>query len=166
MHSPCSPFREDMVAYLDRELPAARTRELEGHLQSCPECRAIAEEHREVWRLLDHYEPVGATEGFLPQVLARAGWSRPSRGAAHSRISGAWLAAAAVLLVVLIPFGFDFFHRPPGGEVSDLSGEEWEAALNIDLLQNLDLLRTLDVFVEVDDPALLRTVMDLGDEVY
>lgn len=165
MQHPCPNVREDLVAYLDGELPALRAAELEEHLRLCPPCRALAEEHREVWRLLDHAEPVRIPDGFVSRVLLRVRGARASSGAPLLRVGVSWLAAAAVLLLVLIPFGADFL-RPVRTDLVELTGDELEAALEIDVLENLEELRAMDALFEVDDPAMLRSVMDVGEEVY
>lgn len=161
----CMDVREDLVAYLDDELDARQAALIREHLAECSECRTLSDQHRQVWQLLDHYPPVATPTGFLDRILARVRLSRGPVRAPGLRIGGVWIAAAAVLLVVLIPFGLDVV-RPHGPVGPDLSTEEMEAALDMDMLENLEVLHAMDVLGDVDDPALLKNVVDLGEEVY
>lgn len=161
----CTDIRDDLVAYLDGELDPRQATLIQEHLADCSECRSIGDQHRQVWQLLDHYPPVPAPAGFLDRILARVRLSRGPVRVPGLRMGGLWIAAAAVLLVVLIPFGLDVV-RPHVSGGPDLSAEEMEAALDMDMLENIEVLHAMDVLGDVDDPALLKNVVDLGEEVY
>ncbi len=158
----CTEICEDLIAYLDRRLEAGRAAEVDRHLAECAECRGTAEEHREVWKLLDQYDPLPVAPGFLQKVLARIGLTR-TRGMAR-RIGGLWVAAAAALLLVALPLGVDFFR--PGRDGGDPTPEEIEASMHIEMLENLEVLRAMDLLGETDDPAVMKTAVDLGEEVF
>lgn len=53
---PCEPFKEDMQAYLDNELPPPRRLALEAHLKACPECRAVQNELETVSSVLAQWK--------------------------------------------------------------------------------------------------------------
>ena len=99
----CEQFDRQLDAYLDRTLDAEQRREMDAHLESCPECREMADEMRGVL----------AAAASLPKSIAppRNLWpaialelvprvkGRPERRVVWAR----WvpLAAAAVLLVAV-----------------------------------------------------------------
>lgn len=159
----CTEVREDLIAWLDGELDVRQAARLGEHLDGCAACRAIAEQHRAVWRLLDHDADVPVAPGFVARVLERLGLARRPAGRTAPAFRGVWIAAAAALLLVLLPIGL---QQVSPGTSGDLSNEELEAALDMDLLENLELLHALDVLAEVDDPAVLKDAIEIGEEVY
>lgn len=52
----CKQFEEDLSAYLDKELPLTREKEVEEHLRICQGCSKKVKELEEVWGLLDEYQ--------------------------------------------------------------------------------------------------------------
>ena len=52
MNHRCSDFRDRLGPYLDGELNDASAREIEQHLEGCPDCRSTLEELRLTDRLL------------------------------------------------------------------------------------------------------------------
>ncbi len=79
--------REDVMAYLDGELPSDRTALVAEHMEECAECQRLAAELREVSRQMAAWE-VGPSS-------ARLLW-RPRRTALWN-----WLAVAATVCLVL-----------------------------------------------------------------
>ena len=158
----CQQVLEDLVAYLDHELDGDTAHSIRAHLDSCPECRARVEEHQAVWTLLDRVRAAPASAGFLESVRARVRRLEPVLRLPPIRF-GSLVAAAAVLLLVLVPFGVDFLRPDPA---SGLTQAEIDAALNLEVLENLDLVGAMDVLPAVDDPAVFGTILELGEEVY
>jgi anti-sigma factor RsiW len=92
-------FEGLLISYLLGELSVEEERELELHLEECPECRRELDWVRQTHALLRQlatYEPPTELEG---KVLAQV------RGEMPIRSSGGWwlwVSAAAVLLVVAV----------------------------------------------------------------
>jgi hypothetical protein len=98
---------EDVMAYLDGEGPADRTREIEAHLASCAACRTIASELREgsarmrEWRIEEPPQSLIAPQSRRPLASGR-----PALAPGRSRV-WAWvtrpshLAAAAAVVLIL-----------------------------------------------------------------
>ena len=63
--------REEVMAYLDGEIAAARAVVVRAHLDQCAECRALADELREVSAGLGEWAVEPA-----PDTLRRAGSDR------------------------------------------------------------------------------------------
>jgi len=92
----CSEIREDLGAYLDGELDAARRSELASHLDSCADCRAELERLRRLSGLLRGLPQERAPEGLARRIvgaLALGSW----RG-----WTGALGAAAAIALAAVV----------------------------------------------------------------
>jgi predicted anti-sigma-YlaC factor YlaD len=58
---------EELDLWLEERLPSART----SHLETCEECRSLAEETREMVRELHRLRGVQPTQGFADRVMAR-----------------------------------------------------------------------------------------------
>lgn len=67
----CERCTQLLSARLDGELTARETRELEAHLASCPECRALAEELEAIHAAFPRLEEIPAPEGFAQGVMER-----------------------------------------------------------------------------------------------
>jgi len=85
---------EEVMAYLDGELPAERAAAVAEHVKSCPECQSIAADLQGVSRRLEAWT-VEAPSGAAPR-RARSPWVR----------RGAWcsgLVAAGLALMMVFP---------------------------------------------------------------
>jgi hypothetical protein len=111
----CQRSRELLSDYIEETLPPPVLTELQAHLETCHECRALTESLREVVAALAAFRepepPSDLTERILERtrpVLRAAQGRRLDRAAAPSFWWSAtnWLAAAAVLAGVLV-------WRPP-----------------------------------------------------
>jgi anti-sigma-K factor RskA len=92
-------FEKLLGPYLLGELTVQEERELERHLEECPECRdeldRVQRTH-DLLRQLATHEPPTELEG---QVLAQVRGEMPARSSGGWRF---WVSAAAVLLVVAL----------------------------------------------------------------
>jgi len=82
--------QEEVMAYLDGELPPDRTALVEAHLEECGECQRLAAELRDVSRQLAKWQ-VGPSRVRIP--------AKPNRIAAWKWVAG--IAAACLLIAVL-----------------------------------------------------------------
>jgi hypothetical protein len=80
-----------LIAWIDRELDAGATRELELHLESCRDCSAKAAAYREI---------TTAFAAYFERRAVTPKWSRPALAAS---LAGLGAAAAAITLWMLRP---------------------------------------------------------------
>jgi hypothetical protein len=86
--------------YVDGELAAAERRDMDVHLASCADCRALAEELRAVARRAGSLEDRPPASNLWPAIAARTG-APASRWTRRISFTLPQLAAAALALMVL-----------------------------------------------------------------
>ena len=92
-------FEELLGPYLLGELSVEEDRELERHLEGCPECRGELARVRQTHVLLQGLAAGGPPPELKARVLARATGEIPARSGGGWRV---WVPAAAALLLVAI----------------------------------------------------------------
>ena len=119
---------EKIQAYHDGELSPPQRLEVESHLQSCPECRELLQE-------LKNLSQMFATVRFAdmrPQAMGKlhgAWWAAQARRDRGVRRLAAVLTAAAAIVLVLTPLLTP--HHPPKTVTEDTPAGAWElVALN------------------------------------
>jgi len=95
MYSAHSVEPEEVMAYLDGELPAERAAAVAEHVTSCPECQSVAADLQGVSRRLKAWT-VEIPLGAAPR-RARSPWVR------RAAWSGGLVAAAVALMLVITP---------------------------------------------------------------
>jgi hypothetical protein len=75
--------QEELMAYLDGELPPDQAAETLSHLERCPECQTIAADFREVSQQLMAWEVESPEAGIPPEINAALGERLQKRGAAN-----------------------------------------------------------------------------------
>ncbi len=116
----CERYEEMIALAAGGDLDAGDARRLDHHLSSCAGCRSFAEEMRHSQRAVRELarSPIGdeVLARVRAGVLARMAEEPAARGAVFRgpayRVPPRWLAAAAVLLVVL---GAAVWRLGPGG---------------------------------------------------
>ena len=114
---------EELMEFLDGELPAAQAAEVQAHVTSCDSCRRMSVELRGISRDLQRWDvervPATLTAPAMPVDRARrvslAAWFRWRQVLALS-LSG------AVVLVVLGGSFSKMYRHEPGGAVDAGSG--------------------------------------------
>jgi len=105
--------------YVDETLDAAERAEVDGHLATCGECRALVEDLREIRRVarsLDLRQPPVRAWGRIERAIrleSEHSAEQSSRGATllRSRAMWTWMAAAAVV-VLAVAAGLRYTPRP------------------------------------------------------
>lgn len=139
---------ERLSAYLDGELDAAESREVERLLVRDERARSQLQRLERAWSLLDQLPraEVGGTfiQSTVEMIALSEAESLPRLGAASSAVMP-WLvrigAAAAVLLAA--SFGY-------------LAMQHWLDRDNRQLLGDLPVIERLDAYRQIDDIAFLR----------
>jgi hypothetical protein len=79
--------KQEVMAYLDGELPAERAAAVAAHLEQCAECRSAAEEFRSVGRQLLAWQVEASPAGFADPVRAALEASAQAKTRASPRKS-------------------------------------------------------------------------------
>ena len=112
--------QEELMAYLDGELPADQATEALSHLELCPECQALAADFRDISQDLMAWEVEvpeadisleiknAFAERFQPREAVKVSWPRLKNGVITSR----WLWAGALAIIcVAVGLAFLFTGR-------------------------------------------------------
>ena len=98
--------QEELMAYLDGELPADQATEAMSHLELCPECPTLAAELRGVSQALMAWEVESPELGISSEINAALGARIQKRGVAKvssprlkDRVMSRWVWAGALALV-------------------------------------------------------------------
>src|ERR1700677_45554 len=97
MNTACENVRGHLDAYLSRELPEETSREVQRHLESCPQCAAELETRDRVRTQLQ--AAVRATP--VPAGL-EANVRRSLRSGAPRQRTGLWAVAAAAAVILCV----------------------------------------------------------------
>ena len=106
----CSRVRKSLIEYEDGSLPDARAREVEAHLEGCPDCSGLAAKLELSRNALSSAEPVTIPEEASKRILAslrpatprHRPWTELLRS---PRAIGFGAAVAAVLVVLVVVVG-------------------------------------------------------------
>ncbi len=143
--------REELVAFLDGELPEDAAEKVEAKLNVDARTRAEADALRKTWDLLDYLPRPEPSPTFTSRTLERVGPVRKTQSMPRRRrlpLVGVGLAWAAALLLALGGgyFGTAFLLKPRGLTDKDLvrdlrvieNKRLYEAAEDMDFLRELD----------------------------
>ena len=134
----CAHYAADLSAWIDRELPDARSAEVAAHVASCAACRAQVDGLRRTDRELRAIPLRDLRPDALAEVLRRAaGGARRERPRAirwAPWAAGAAAAAAAVALYLA--------SRDP---LDAASPEELAVAIDLDTVEDLEVIANLEV---------------------
>jgi len=97
MNTACENVRGHLDAYLSRELPEETSREVQRHLESCPQCAAELETRVRIRAKLQ-----AAVRATPVPVHLQAKIRRAVRGARPRPRTGLWAVAAAALVIVCV----------------------------------------------------------------
>ncbi len=164
----CAEIREELTAWLDRELSPADARRVERHVEGCAACRREADALARTYELLGRLPVPSVPAGFVQRFWKKA------RGKSVRRLLP-WaiplaVAAAAAIVAVVV-----FVSAPPGSsepiaspdspavqQHAELSPEERQIVEDLDVLgseefeaaTHLDVLDRMDAAEELDEEAI------------
>jgi anti-sigma factor RsiW len=153
--------RDDIVAYLDGELPPAAARAVESKLQVSASIRAEADAFKRTWDLLDYLPRPGPSASFTHRTLERVSVMQPRIAMPRRMLPWRLLAFGvgwAAALVVAGAVGFaSVGPRTPPREPADE-----ELARDLRVIENKKLyerVEDLDFLKQLDNPELF------GDDI-
>jgi anti-sigma-K factor RskA len=139
---------ELLLDYCAGTLESTRRVEIDGHIESCTECRRMVEAQRDIWRTLDQWTPPDVAPDFDRRLYARIAeeqaapwWSRWTRRLFQPAIPvPVWkpvvsLAAACAVLAVGL-----MVHTPDAGDAA-----KQIRADNVDIEQVANTLDDLEL---------------------
>jgi anti-sigma factor RsiW len=156
-------FEEDLTAYVDRELPPLKVRQLEGHLPGCRSCSATLALLRRTVSALEAMPAFAPSPQLRRAVLTRISQEPPSlldrlRGWLRPQLLVPALSAAALLAVGVVATQRIRRQELPTQDAPLLVAD----ASELELAQNLDLVEDLDV-VGLESPEDLEVVEHLDE---
>ena len=115
---------EELMAYLDGELPVERARECAAHLEQCRECQALTADLKSLYQQMNAWQ-VGAAPESLDRavrsaLIAERQQGREAKGALKPfiplwRMPQFWAIAGAAMVLLLIGLGRSYlFHTGYG----------------------------------------------------
>ncbi len=127
-------FEDELTAYVDGELPAARLREVEAHLGTCPDCRATEGLLRRTMAHLPALPPFVPSPSLRREVLAKVDALPPTLGERLRALlrPGVLVPTAALALVV---------YTSGDSQGVDVTEEgALELAANMELMEDYDVV--------------------------
>ena len=138
----CAHYAADLSAWIDRELPDARSAEVAAHVASCAACRAQVDGLRRTDRELRAIPLRDLRPDALAEVLRRAaGGARREPARAIRWVPwavGAGAAAAAAALAF-------YFASSRPDPLDSASPEDLAVAIDLDTVEDLDVIANLEV---------------------
>jgi anti-sigma factor RsiW len=156
--------RANLVAYLDGELDEESAHVLEARLNREPELRAVAEDLRKTWELLDYLPRPEPSPSFTHRTLERVAVKSTGKWPARPPGRWTWLGPLGWVAAVLLALGGGVFaaHHlwtppapttsqqpvvtpaPPRSEVEEVMVKDW------------DLLKSYRQYEQMDDMEMLK----------
>lgn len=137
----CTEISKGLIAYLDRRADSAERREIERHLVSCNDCRARAEQFRNLWGVMDEIPMIEPSFGFDARARERVA-AQPARGWLGWLVPQPRLAVSAALLAVMAVWTL---KTPPVVVLpTSIQQEDFNAIKNLDVLENYEVLTSMD----------------------
>jgi hypothetical protein len=164
--------REELIAYLDGELPETEASAVEARLSLDAEVKKEAEALRKTWELLDYLPKPEPSPSFTNRTMERISAQATGLVRKHPiiRRRSRWTVglgwAAAALIAAGAGFGITTVltgHRTPLGEqaqknkddpLADMSAPDIQRGLAL----NLRILENQRLYENVDDIELLRAL--------
>ena len=168
-------YQEQYLLYLWGEMDADQARAFAEHLERCPSCQALIDQHGPLAQSIRQIQPEPLEAEFAARINARL------NAAAHASESGSWFGAKRVLAVaasILLLVGgamvFQNLLQSPKQPKDDLGNTTAEAVFIIEGDENgeltlaiIDELSTMDAddFLSVQIDSVASDIDDLLEEI-
>ena len=120
----CKSVKENLMFFLENELPEERRIEMETHLKTCPDCTHFLEEFSQLWGTLEHREKIQPSPYFWTRLKQRIieyeEGRNPVLGWLEGLIHWARPAVAVAVLLICIFTGYSLgnFPRSANGQTA------------------------------------------------
>ncbi|GAB6164855.1 hypothetical protein JCM19992_08550 [Thermostilla marina] len=152
-HRPPEEIREQLVAYLDGELPPEEAARIEEVIARDPEIRSELHRLEETWEMLESLERPTVDESFTHSTLEIVAQSAAAeveqRKQTKPRVILLQLALA--VLVCVLAGGAGYFMVAA-----------WRTDPNAELLADLPVIQRLDALRHIDDIEFVRSLQEAG----
>lgn len=123
----CNDYRDAIAEFVDGSLDAAGQRDLERHVASCADCRALVADLKSIqaaaFTLERHQPPAQAWAAIRERIAAEPSPDARGHVLAWPRTRtawGVWMAAAAALLIVTTAGIYSIVNEPAPAHQADL----------------------------------------------
>ncbi len=159
----CRTIHQQIIPYLDGELPYDQAHRLETHIEECASCMKLLKDEQKLWALLKDWPGVEPSPDFVEKFWQRAarvptspGWWE--RMVDFLRPEGLWAPTMALAFSFFICIWI-YTHQWPVAQPSrqaipSLSSDAVEAVISptdrevvhhLTFLENMDLLLNMDI---------------------
>lgn len=150
---PNTKSEEQLISYLDGELPPEQAEQFETQLASDPELQRRLQQHQRAWDLLDALPQTDVDDDFTRSTVEMVALSvsadaeQKSDAASRGDRIGWWIAAEVLVVAALVGFiGVRLVVTAP----------------NRQLVEDLRVLEDLDAYRNAEDIEFLRALDDAG----
>ncbi|MEN6311470.1 MAG: hypothetical protein ABFD80_08035 [Acidobacteriota bacterium] len=121
----CSFIRNHLISIAEKDAAGAAFPDLQGHLDSCPECASLVRQFARAWENPAPPEDVQASPSFFPRLIERIEAEEKPRPGGRGALAAAWrilrpAAVAAVFLAGLFA-GHELGKRDPAVPSSEVA---------------------------------------------
>jgi anti-sigma factor RsiW len=155
----CHEIKKLIPLYLDHELGAANTQQVEAHLRNCTDCRTEARAIEKSWDLLGEIKAVEPDPNYLARFWQSVDAQMPWHAKIYQNLQAVFLqrrwvpALAGAVIVVLISMiaTVQYLQKPNEAAVlAELDEDEMEMVANIDLAEHYEVIHELDFFSDFE----------------
>ena len=100
----CQNVKQELVAFLDNEVPATLKAQIEAHLKGCPDCAQEMRALQASWQMLDRNLPPGPGPDFTASVMNRIRQTPQSSVELKPNWLEKFLPSLIVIAVILVVF--------------------------------------------------------------
>jgi predicted anti-sigma-YlaC factor YlaD len=100
----CKSVKDNLLPFLENELPEEQRAEVENHLEICPDCSRLLEEFSRLWGMVEHRGKIQPSPYFWTRLKQRMVESEKGGKPVLSWVGGLvrWMRPAIAVAVLLI----------------------------------------------------------------
>ena len=155
----CAQVKKLIPVYLDGELEGDEIRLVKEHLAACPACQQEMRAFEKSWEMLDTWEDIEPTPGYVSRFWSTVSQQRPwqeklsrfvRERLLNRRLTPALATACVVVLVGLFALRIYWQVQESQNLLVDLSEEELEMVENMELVENFDILENMEFLEDLE----------------
>ena len=120
MNGSCRKVEENLIDFVEKKVSEPLRREIERHLEECPDCMHLAKRFTQVWPDFSKRQPMVPSPSFLPGLLNKIqtheNFHRPQKKLLWGLKASLRPAAVVLILLLGIYFGYYLGNIPQTGE--------------------------------------------------